>query len=69
LPVHEVPVTSGAVQLPADSLHESLQFGPTFCPGHGLPLWTVQLPALHESVPSQNSPSLQLVPSVWLAKF
>jgi hypothetical protein len=70
LPLHEVPVTSGAVQLCADSLHESLQFGPTSLPGHGLPAWLAHDPdALHVSAPSQNIPSSQLVPLDWLAKF
>jgi hypothetical protein len=70
LPLHEVPVASGAVQLFVDSLHESLQFGPTLLPGHGLPLWLAHDPeALHVSVPSQKSPSSQLVPLAWLAKF
>jgi hypothetical protein len=70
LPVHDVPVASGAVQLCPDSLHESLQFGPTSWPGHGLPLWLAHDPdALHVSVPSQNTPSSQLVPLDWLAKF
>jgi hypothetical protein len=70
LPLHEVPVASGAVQSCADSLHESLQFGPTLLPGHGSPLWLAHEPdALHVSVPSQNTPSSQLVPLDWLVKF
>jgi hypothetical protein len=69
LPAHNVPLTSGAVQSLVDSLHESLQFGPTSWPGHGLPLCVLQLPPEHESVPSQNMLSSQLVPSALLAKF
>jgi hypothetical protein len=69
LPAHNVPLTSGAVQSLVDSLHESLQFGPTSWPGHGLPLCVLHVPPEHESVPSQNMLSSQLVPSGLLSKF
>ena len=65
LPAHAVPAVSGAVQLPAPSLQESLQFGPVLLPGHGLPLWLLHDPdPLQVSVPSQNSPSLQAEPLI-----
>src|SRR3990170_1555729 len=62
--VQLVPLVSGAVQLLAASLQESLQFGPTSCPGHGLPVPTQVPVPLQVSVAVQKRPSVQLVPLV-----
>jgi len=67
--LQDVPLTSLAVQVSPASSHESLQSGPTLCPGHGLPLWVEQVPPLHVSVPLQKRLSLHPVPSPSLAKF
>jgi hypothetical protein len=66
---HRLPSGSGAVQFPADSLHDSEQLVSPFGPGHGSPVWVLQLPPAHESVPLQKILSLQLVPSGLLVKF
>jgi len=58
LSLQPVPFASGPVQASAASLQLSLQFGPTSCPAHGLPVCTEQLPPEHVSVPLQYAPSL-----------
>jgi hypothetical protein len=57
------PSGSGAVQLPATSLHDSAQLPSPSGPGHGSPAWTVHVPLLQVSAPSQNTPSLHALPS------
>src|SRR5262245_27322415 len=57
------PSGSAAVQPSAASSHDSAQLPSPSVPGQGEPACTVQLPALHWSVPLQKSPSLQEVPS------
>ena len=53
------PLGSGAVQLSAASLHDSLQLPSPSGPGQGSPACTVQVPPLQVSAPLQNRPSLQ----------
>jgi hypothetical protein len=53
-------VAALAKQLPADSLHVLPQIPP---PAHGLPECTLHVPPAHVSVPLQNTPSSQTLPS------
>src|SRR5215472_4244422 len=66
---HKLPSGSGAVQLCPDSLHAAEQLGSGFGTGQGSPVWPLQVPLLHVSVPLQKTLSSQLVPSVSLVKF
>jgi hypothetical protein len=62
--LHAEPLVSAAVQLSAASLQLSEQLPSPSAPGHGSPLWVVQLPAAQVSVPLQNRPSVQAEPLV-----
>src|SRR3989442_6711067 len=57
-----VPLASLPEQFLADSLHESLQLGPTLFPGHGLPAGTHLPEPLQVSPPFHYRPSSQPVP-------
>jgi hypothetical protein len=56
------PFGSAALQLSAPSSHDSAQFASPSAPAHGSPVWALQLPPLHVSVPLQKSPSVHADP-------
>jgi hypothetical protein len=60
--VQAEPLGSGAVQLSAASLQDSLQLPSPSGPGHGSPVCAEQVPPLQVSAPSQKRPSLQAEP-------
>jgi hypothetical protein len=59
---HGLPAGSFPEHPPPESLHDSEQSLSPSAPGHSLPVWTVQKPPEHVSVPLQSRPSLHVVP-------
>src|SRR6185503_1684345 len=66
--VHADPFGSVALQLSADSSHDSAQFPSPSGPGHGSPACVEHVPVEHVSVPLQNRLSVQAEPSVSAAR-